>query len=43
MTRSIHFNRDVVVGLFLLLLCGAFLHASFDIPEPLFNQMSSAL
>ncbi len=36
-------NRDVIVAVVLLLICGAFMNASFSIREPLFNQMSSAL
>lgn len=36
-------NRDVFVGIFLLVICGAFFYASFDIQKPLFGQMSSAL
>lgn len=36
-------NRDVYAALFLLVLCGAFVRASFDIDPPLFDQMSSAL
>ena len=36
-------NRDVFAAIFLLVLCGAFLNASFDIDPPLFDQMSSAL
>jgi putative tricarboxylic transport membrane protein len=36
-------NRDVFVGIVLLITCGAFFYASFDIQKPLFGQMSSAL
>jgi len=36
-------NRDVFVGLVLLVLCGAFFTATFDIQKPQFGQMSSAL
>ena len=36
-------NRDVIVGILLLILCAAFFSASFDIQKPLFGQMSSAL
>lgn len=36
-------NRDVIVGIILLVVCGAFFNATFDIPKPLFNQLSSAL
>ncbi len=36
-------NRDVYVGVFLLLICAIFINASFDIAVPLFGQMSSAL
>lgn len=38
-----HLNRDVVVALILLIICGAFLNESFSIQKPLFEQMSSAL
>lgn len=36
-------NRDVYVGIALLLICAVFLNATFDIRSPLFGQMSSAL
>ncbi|MEH6476026.1 MAG: tripartite tricarboxylate transporter TctB family protein [Sneathiella sp.] len=36
-------NRDVYVGIALLLICAVFLNATFDIQSPLFGQMSSAL
>lgn len=36
-------NRDVYVGVFLLLLCAIFIYGSFDIAPPMFGQMSSAL
>lgn len=36
-------NRDVVVAIVLLLGCGAFFVASFDIEAALFGQMSSSL
>ena len=36
-------NRDVYVGVFLLMICATFIHASFDITPPMFGQMSSAL
>lgn len=36
-------NRDVVVAIVLLLGCGVFFAASFDIDPALFGQMSSAL
>lgn len=36
-------NRDVVVAIFLLLVCGAFIAASFDIVDAGFGQMSSSL
>jgi len=36
-------NRDVYVGIALLLICAVFLNATIDIRSPLFGQMSSAL
>lgn len=36
-------NRDVVVAIVLLLGCGVFIAASFDIDPALFGQMSSSL
>ncbi|MEH6403655.1 MAG: tripartite tricarboxylate transporter TctB family protein [Sneathiella sp.] len=36
-------NRDVYVGIFLLLTCAVFINATFEIKAPLFGQMSSAL
>ena len=36
-------NRDVIVAIVLLLGCGAFIAASFDIDSALFGQMSSSL
>ena len=43
MPQKFDLNRDVIVALFLLLVCGAFIAASFDIKEASFGQMSSAL
>jgi len=36
-------NRDVIVAIVLLIICALFINASFNIKEPTFGQMSSAL
>jgi hypothetical protein len=36
-------NRDVIVAIVLLIICGLFISATFDIKAPTFGQMSSAL
>ncbi len=36
-------NRDFFVALFFLVLCGVMFVSTFQLPEPMFGQMSSAL
>ncbi len=40
---AMRINRDAIVAIVLLLLCGIFIASSFDIVEASFGQMSSAL
>jgi len=35
-------NRDTLVAIFLLVVCGVFLTASFDIREPDYGQLNPA-